>query len=143
MCIRDSWREHGTAYATSMTTVAHALAASLDNLGVPVFAKAKGFTTSHQFAIEACNYGGGQTASKVLRESGFLTCGIGLPVASVEGDMNGIRIGASELVRWGVTEEHVPVLADYISRSLGGEKGLAVEVAEYRKNFDQITFING
>ena len=56
--------------------------------------------------------------------------------------MNGLRIGASELVRWGVGEEHVPLLADYISRSLAGEKGLADQVAEFRAEFDRIAFIN-
>jgi len=136
------WREHGTDYATAMTTVAIALATALDELGVPVFAKSRGFTSSHQFAIEAQRYGGGQAASKVLRNSGFLACGIGLPVAAVDGDMNGLRIGVSELVRWGVGVEHVPLLADYISRSLGGEVGLADKVAELRATFDQIAFIN-
>jgi len=136
------WRDHGTDYAVAMAKVASALATSLDELGVTVFAKSKGFTTSHQFALEAERYGGGQTASRVLRDSGFLTCGIGLPVAEVDGDMNGLRIGASELVRWGVGEEHVPLLADYISRSLAGEKGLADQVAEFRAEFDRIAFIN-
>ncbi len=136
------WREHGEDYAAAMTKVAVALAGALDELGVPVFAKSKGFTASHQFAVQAKNYGGGQAASKVLRNSGFLACGIGLPITAVEGDMNGLRIGASELVRWGVGVEHVPKLAGYISRSLAGEAGLAEEVAEFRAQFDRIAFIN-
>ena len=73
------WREHGEAYANAMIGTAQALAEALDAEGVPVFAKARGFTRSHQFAIEAARYGGGQTASKKLRKAGFLACGIGLP----------------------------------------------------------------
>ena len=135
------WREHGVRYAEAMIAVAQALASSLCRRGVPVFASAQEFTRSHQFAVEASGYGGGQQASKVLRDSGFLACGIGLPIAAVDGDMNGLRIGTPELVRWGVTVEHADRLADYISRSLSGEKGLAEEVAAYRSEFDQIGFI--
>ena len=38
----------------------------------PIFAKEQGFTQSHQFAIEAKSFNGGQFASKKLRKAGFL-----------------------------------------------------------------------
>src|SRR6185295_744526 len=41
------WREHGQDYAKAMVRVAKALAQELDKNGVPVFAGAGGFTTSH------------------------------------------------------------------------------------------------
>ncbi len=63
-----------------MIAVARALAQALDALGLPVFAKNHGHTRSHQFAIEAAGFGGGQAASKKLRRAGFLACGIGLPI---------------------------------------------------------------
>ena len=135
------WREHGAAYAKMMIKVAQALAVALSDRGVPVFAKQNGCTRSHQFAVEAAGYGGGQQVSKVLRKSGFLTCGIGLPIKEVPGDMNGLRIGTPELARWGVTEEHVPVLAEFIAQALDGRQGLAAEVAAYRQRFDQVCFI--
>lgn len=137
------WRVHGSDYASAMVEVSQALALSLDDLGVPVFARPKGFTSSHQFALEAAAYGGGQAAAKVLRDSGFLACGIGLPVAAVEGDMNGLRLGTPELVRWGVTADDVPRLAGYIARALAGEVGLVDEVEEYRGQFNEIGFICG
>jgi len=135
------WREHGVAYANAMTDVAGKLASALSERNVPVFASANGYTRSHQFAIEAADYGGGQQASKTLRHSGFLACGIGLPMAVVEGDLNGLRIGTPELVRWGVTKDHVSTLADFIAQSLEGRQGLASEVADFRQSFDQIGFI--
>jgi len=61
---------------------------------------------------------GGQAASKTLRQAGFLACGIGLPIEAVEGDMNGLRIGTPELVRWGMTPEHMPRLAQLINDAL-------------------------
>ena len=137
------WREHGTAYAQAMVSLSHALASALDAQGLPVFAKAQGFTNSHQFAIAAAGFGGGQTASKKLRKAGFLACGIGLPIAEVEGDMNGLRIGTPELVRWGVTEDHAADLAALIAQALRSNtpETLAPRVAEWRKTFDRLHFV--
>ena len=99
------WREHGQDYAEAMGRVAKALAQELDKNGVPVFAGANGFTTSHQFAVKAEKFGGGQTASKKLRKANLLVSGIGLPIPAVASDLNGIRFGTPEIVRWGVDEK--------------------------------------
>lgn len=112
------WRDHGRAYAQAMVDLARALASELSNLGLPVFAADKGATTSHQFAIEAAPFGGGQAASKTLRKAGFLACGIGLPLPEVNGDLNGLRIGTPELVHRGVTPADAPALAALIAEGL-------------------------
>jgi glycine hydroxymethyltransferase len=93
------WRVHGRAYAGAMIDTARAFAQALADRGIPVFAAARGFTRSHQFAVEAAAFGGGQTASRRLRAAGFLASGIGLPLPEVAGDLNGLRIGTPELVR--------------------------------------------
>lgn len=87
------WRDHGRAYASEMIAMAKSLAAALEAEGLPLFKTADGITMSHQFALCAAPYCGGQAASKLLRKNGFLACGIGLPIPAVEGDMNGLRIG--------------------------------------------------
>jgi len=137
------WRVHGQAYAQAMVTVARALAEAIDGESVPVFAKERGFTTSHQFAVEAARYGGGQTVSKKLRKAGFLACGIGLPIAEVTGDMNGLRLGTPELVRWGVSETDIPHLAALIARALATDRpeAMAQEVSDFRKRFNTLQFI--
>lgn len=136
------WIEHGPAYAAAMIETAQALAAALQAEGLPVFAKARGFTRSHQFAIEAAAFGGGQAASKTLRRAGFLACGIGLPIAPVAGDMNGLRIGTPELVRWGMTVEDMPRLAGLIARGLAGDpEAVAGEVALWRRGFETLAFV--
>jgi glycine hydroxymethyltransferase len=137
------WREHGKAYASAMVDLAQALASALDAEGLPVFGKQNGFTRSQQFAIEAARFGGGQAASKTLRKAGFLACGIGLPIDTVAGDMNGLRIGTPELVRWGVTPEHAPKLAGLIARALttSNPEALADEVATFRQQFAKLHYI--
>ena len=136
------WRDFGAGYAAEMIAMAQALAASLAGLGVPVFSGREGFTNSHQFAALAVPYGGGQAASKTLRRAGFLACGIGLPVADVPGDLNGLRIGTPELVRWGMTSGDADRLAGLIQRGLAGE-AIAGEVAKWRAAFDTLHFVHG
>jgi len=138
------WRDHGSAYAAQMIAVAQALAAALADQGLPVFAAGRGYTQSHQFAIEAAGFGGGQAASKTLRKAGFLACGIGLPIDEVPGDMNGLRIGTPELVRWGVTPADAPQLAALIAQALRANDPatLAPEVAALRARFDRLHHIN-
>lgn len=137
------WRAFGAAYAKAMIDVSQSLAQALDSLGIPVFAKPRGFTNSHQFAVEAAQYGGGQTASKALRRAGFLACGIGLPVPEVEGDMNGLRIGTPELVRWGLTTDHTEQLAQLIAKGLGPDPdSVAPETEAFRRQFNRLHFIH-
>jgi glycine hydroxymethyltransferase len=135
------WRDFGEAYAAEMISMSQALAKALDAQGLPIFSGADGFTKSHQFAIEAKGFGGGQAASKQLRQAGFLACGIGLPIAAVEGDMNGLRIGTPELVRWGMTSADADRMAGLIKRGLKGE-AIADEVAEWRTQFSDLHFMH-
>ncbi len=136
------WREHGPAYAQAMIDLSVALAESLAANGVPVFNTPNGHTNSHQFAVEAASFGGGQAASKTLRKAGFLACGIGLPIAEVPGDMNGLRIGTPELVRWGVTAQDAPALAALIQEGLTKDPdAVAPRTQAMRKRFDTLHFV--
>ena len=131
------WVEHGAAYAKAMVDLAQALAQELEAHDLAVFRTAKGATSSHQFAIEAAAFGGGQAAARTLRRAGFLASGIGLPVAPVAGDMNGLRIGTPELSRRGVTPEHAPKLADLIAEALRADDpaDIAHRTAAFRAQF--------
>ena len=134
----QDWKSVGRDYAQMMVKTSQALAQHLQNLGVNIFAADKGFTTSHQFAILAAPYGGGQTAARRMGEAGLLACGIGLPIEQVEGDLNGLRIGTPEIVRIGMKVEHMQDLAGFIARSLDSSvepKSIQREITEWRKQF--------
>jgi glycine hydroxymethyltransferase len=138
------WKVHGRAYAAAMGATATALAEALAGRGVPVFARDRGITRSHQFAIEAAGYGGGQAAAKRLRQANILTCGIGLPIAPVDGDVNGLRLGTPEIVRWGMTPDDMPELARFIASALADERAarsLAENVTTFRRRFSSLHFI--
>lgn len=137
------WRDHGQAYAAKMIEVAQGLAAGLKARGVPVFETAQGATSSHQFAIKAAAYGGGQTASKHLRKAGFLACGIGLPIEAVAGDMNGLRIGTPELTRWGLDMGDVDQMCDLIVEALESQDptSMVPRVRDWRETFKTLHYI--
>jgi glycine hydroxymethyltransferase len=137
------WREFGAAYAQKMVATAQSLAAALAAEGLAVYGAGHGFTGSHQFALDAIPFGGGQAASRTLRKAGFLACGIGLPGRQIEGDMNGLRIGTPELVRWGMTERDMPQLAALIAEGLRANDPTAVapRTAAWRRQFQDLHYI--
>ena len=137
------WRKHGQDYAKAMVSMAKALSSELAKLGMPVFGNAAGFTNSHQFAIKAENFGGGQAASKTMRKANLLASGIGLPIAEVAGDLNGLRLGTPEIVRWGMGVEHAEQLASLISKALTAREpaSLAPEVSQFRSQFKELHYI--
>ena len=117
------WKVHGQAYAAMMARTAAALADALAERGLPVFATVEG--AHHLASVRASrrpSFGGGQAAARRLRLANVLTCGIGLPIAEIDGDMNGLRFGTPEIVRWGMTERDMPELAALIARGLQGNE---------------------
>jgi glycine hydroxymethyltransferase len=139
----QDWKAVGAQYAQMMVKTSKALAQNLQNRGVNIYAADKGFTMSHQFAILAAPYGGGQTAAKRMGDAGLLACGIGLPIAPVDGDLNGLRIGTPEIVRLGMKVEHMDQLADLIARSLDSSvepSEVKREITEWRKQFSGVHY---
>ncbi|HEY4609743.1 MAG TPA: aminotransferase class I/II-fold pyridoxal phosphate-dependent enzyme [Ilumatobacteraceae bacterium] len=133
------WLDGGPAYAAAMTATASALAESLASLGMPVFSTENGYTTSHQFAIDAAEWGGGHPAALRLREANILSCAIGLPGGD---EWSGLRLGTPEVVRWGMTEADMPQLAELIVDGLRGDPlSVAPRTTEFRSAFTTLHHI--
>ena len=137
------WKVAGAAYAAAMVETAGRLADELARAGLPVFCGVHGPTRSHQFALRARRWGGGQRAARLLRRSNLLTCGIGLPGEPVEDDLNGLRIGTPEVVRRGMRPGDMPDLAALIARGLDPDRGapaVAAEVSAWRRRFGGVHY---
>ncbi|WP_219413466.1 serine hydroxymethyltransferase [Pseudonocardia nigra] len=137
------WKVAGAAYATAMVDTAARLAEELGAAGLPVFTGTHGPTRSHQFALRAHRWGGGQHAARRLRRANLLACGIGLPEAPVDGDVNGLRMGTPELVRLGMQPADMPGLAELITRGLdtdGDPAAVAPDVTAWRKQFSGVHY---
>ncbi len=139
------WREHGQAYAAQMVDVAGLLASALKSNGIPVFETIHGATRSHQLAVPAYEFGGGQVASRHLYRAGLIACGIGIPGPEIPGDMNAIRFGTPELVRWGFGQDRsdIAALGTLIARALRSDapEGLAAETAVFRSKFKTLHYV--
>ena len=138
------WKAFGRDYAAHMAATSHALAEGLAKRGVKVFGAGRGMTQSHQFAVEAHPFGGGQAASKLLRGANILACGIGLPMAEIPGDVNGLRLGTPEIVRWGMGPADMDVLAGFVADVLTGARAaqsVAPEVTAWRRRFSTLHFV--
>jgi glycine hydroxymethyltransferase len=139
------WKQTGREYARRMVDLAQRLAYELTVRHVPVYAAERAGTTSHQFAVEATGFGGGQTAARRLRRANLLACGIGLPIEAVDGDLNGLRIGTPEIARLGMTVDDMPTLAGFLARGLDQDTDpatVAVEVTQWRRGFRGVHFVD-
>jgi len=136
------WKDCGVAYAKAMQDTAHALAQALAARGLPVFAHDRGATTSHQLALEAARWGGGQAAARRLEQARLLACGIGLPIAPVAGDVNGLRLGVPEIVRLGMGAADMAELGGLIADALTGDAAaVAPRVTAFRQRFAGVHFV--
>ncbi|MEM7507186.1 MAG: aminotransferase class I/II-fold pyridoxal phosphate-dependent enzyme [Pseudomonadota bacterium] len=137
------WQCHGAAYAEEMVASARTLAAALWSEDVPVHLVGDEIATrSHQFAVEAGYFGGGQKMARHLRRANILTCGIGLPLEEVPNDMNGLRFGTPEVARRGMSSDHMGELARLIARALGPDpESVAPEVTAFRARFQGLHFL--
>ncbi len=134
------WLEGGHEYATEMTSTAAALAESLAAAGMPVFSTEQGYTTSHQFAVDAAEWGGGHQAALKLREANILSCAIGLPGGD---EWSGLRFGTPEIVRWGMTARDMPELAALIVEGVRGDsRAVAPKTTAFRSRFTTLHHIH-
>jgi glycine hydroxymethyltransferase len=123
-----------------MTSSAAALAQSLASLGLPVFSTEHGYTTSHQFAFDAGEWGGGHPAALRLRDANILSCAIGLPGGD---EWSGLRLGTPEIVRWGMTGADMPALAELIVDGLRSDpRSVAPRTTEFRSAFTTLHHIH-
>ena len=137
------WQVAGAAYAARMVETAAALADGLARRDVPLYSGAHGPTRSHQLAVLAEAYGGGQRASRRLRTAHLLACGIGLPLAPVPGDTNGLRLGTPEVARLGMTAGDMDDLAGFVAAGLDSATDpsrIGPQVTEWRAGFGGVHF---
>lgn len=136
---------YGEAYAAQALANARALGAHLEEHGIRVHrALGREVTESHHLALPAALYGGGQSASRQLARANILLCGIGLPIAPLAGDLNGIRIGTQEVTRFGMKEDAMADIARLMARVM--VKGEAPEkvrpdVIEFRRRYQMMSYV--
>jgi glycine hydroxymethyltransferase len=134
----------GRDYARACVSSAQALAATLAAEGFAVAGQPPRYTGTHHVAADARRWGGGTRAARLLEGANILATGIGLPLPEPGGDVNGLRLGTQELVRWGMGPAEMPRVASLIARVLlRGEDPAPIrdEVIAWRGEYQRLHYL--
>jgi glycine hydroxymethyltransferase len=113
--------------------------------GLLVLAEHKGFTRSHQIAVDVRRYGGGKKIAENLEAANIILNRNLLPYDNQNNreDPSGLRIGFQDITRRGFKEDDVKHLCDLMMTVIKGERKPAEvreDVKTLRKKFDKIHY---
>ncbi len=139
--------EFGKQYAGQIIANAKALGQALHEMGLNVLGEKKGFTESHQVAVDVTKYGLGGDMERALESANIIVNRQLLPGDIQAGrhyqNPGGIRIGTSEITRIGMKKNEMAEVAEFIKRvAIDKEdpKKVKLEVAEFRKGFQKVHY---
>jgi glycine hydroxymethyltransferase len=132
----------GREYATKIVENAKALAEALSAEGITPVAERRGFTKTHQVAVDVSKFGGGDKVAALLEEANIIVNKNALPWDKSVLRPSGIRMGVQEMTRFGMGRDEMQEIARFIARVLRGEDPAAVrrEVTKFRKAFLEIKY---
>jgi len=122
-------RRFGRRYASQVVRNSKALARALDDYGVKLLGKERGFTESHQTIVEVSPEGGMSMAQKLEK-------------ANIIVDV-GVRLGTSEETRRGMKEREMEQIAGLIARvvvSNENPRKILKDVHKLRKEFKGVQY---
>ncbi|MDI6811274.1 MAG: serine hydroxymethyltransferase [archaeon] len=135
--------QFGEAYASQVITNAKVLAQSLYEEGFDVLCEHKGFTESHQIAINVLKQGGGAEVAKKLERANIITNKNLLPSDEDPEEPTGIRLGVQELTRIGMKESEMREIASLVGQVIianADETKVKEDVIELRKGFQHVQY---
>ena len=139
--------EIGEVYAKQVIKNAKMLAYSLANHGFNVLGEKRGYTESHQLAVDVSNYGDGGTIEKDLEKCNIILNRQLLPGDIKEGrnyfHPSGVRIGVPEVTRLGMKEDEMQEIATFIKKVVIDKQDIPKvlqNVTEFKKNFQKVHY---
>jgi len=137
--------EFGREYAEQIVKNSRVLAETLYELGFDVLCEHKGFTQSHQIAVDVSRIGGGRKIVESFEDANIIINKNLLPWDSLEktGNPSGIRIGTQEVTRIGMKESEMKEIAEFMKRiAIDGEKPEKVkeDVIAMKKGFNKVHY---
>ena len=136
--------KYGEEYADQIIRNAKAFAQSLHEEGFSVVAEHKGFTQSHQVALDFKEFIG-KWAAQTLEKANIITNKNLLPWDPVENSDNpsGMRLGTQEMTRVGMKESEMAHIAELFRKVILDKKDpetVKKEVEEFRKDFQKVLY---
>ncbi len=139
--------EFGKAYAKQVIKNAKALAEALAGFGFGVLGEKRGYTASHQIAVDVTRFGDGGTIEKDLEKAGIILNRQLLPGDIKAGrhymHPGGIRIGVPEVTRLGMKESEMKEVATFIKHVVVDKQDSAQvqkDVADFRKQYQHVQY---
>lgn len=139
--------EFGKEYAKMVIRNAKALAESLANYGFGVLGEKRGYTASHQIAVDVSKFGDGGSIEKELEMANIILNRQLLPGDIKAGrhymHPSGVRIGVPEVTRLGMKESDMNVIATLIKHVVIDKvdpRNVAKDVSEFRKDFQKVHY---
>jgi len=139
--------EFGKDYAKQVIKNAKALAEALVGYGFGVLGEKRGYTASHQIAVDVSKFGDGGSVEKNLEKANIILNRQLLPGDIKAGrhymHPGGVRIGVPETTRLGMKQSEMKEIAHFIKRvvvDLQDPRIVAKDVADFRKQFQKVQY---
>jgi glycine hydroxymethyltransferase len=112
--------EFGPTYMAQIVRNAQALGAALEQRGLPVLGAHKGYTRTHQVIADVQAFGGGLDVAHLLARANIVTNKNLLPGDTPQdwARPRGLRMGTIEVTRFGMHEQDMDIIAEFIARVL-------------------------
>ena len=139
------FKRFGREYAFQVVRNAKALGKALYENGLNVLCPHKGFTESHQIAVDVSEFGGGAPVAKKLEEANIIVNKNLLPWDRIEmaETPSGVRIGSQEVTRYGMREPEMERIAELIVDVIRGKRPLEDirrDVEKLRREFPKVQY---
>jgi glycine hydroxymethyltransferase len=139
--------EFGRDYAKQVIKNAKALAETLVEYGFGVLGEKRGYTASHQIAVDVSKFGDGGGIEKNLEKANIILNRQLLPGDIKAGrhymHPSGIRIGVPEITRLGMKEGEMKEIANFIKRVVVNMQDPSVvskDVSDFRNQFQKVHY---
>jgi glycine hydroxymethyltransferase len=139
--------EFGKDYANQIIKNAKVFAEALSNVGFKVLGESRGFTESHQVAVNVLDYSDGGKVEADLEKANIIVNRQLIP-GDIKAGRNyfhpgGIRLGVSEITRLGMKQDEMKEIALYIKEVVIEKKDpkkILSKVKVFRKNYQKVHY---
>ena len=139
--------EFGKDYANQIIKNARVFAQALNDVGFKVLGEKRGFTKSHQIAVNVLDYSDGGKVEADLEKANIIVNRQLIP-GDIKAGRNyfhpgGIRLGVSEITRLGMKQTEMKEIASYIKEVIIDKKDpkkILSKVRSFRKNYQKVHY---
>jgi glycine hydroxymethyltransferase len=139
--------EFGKDYATQVIKNAKSFANALSDMGFKVLGEKRGFTQSHQIAVNDLDYADGGKVEADLEKANIIVNRQLIP-GDIKAGRNyfhpsGIRLGVSEITRLGMKKNEMQEIASFMKQIIierKDPKKILSKVKTFRKNYQKVKF---